>query len=114
MEAGATETDSVNHCVPAIVGYANYSIAADAIPPGAYFRPCAGWRRQPSSNATASEGAAMLARGIRTDSGSVASAMLTARLFRGSDFLAALDFRIRFNCGVTISRVELPGSEPRT
>ncbi len=56
----------------------------------------------------------MLARGIRTDSGSVANAMLTA-LFRSRlGFLAALDFWIRFDCGVTIPRVELPESEPRT
>ncbi len=56
----------------------------------------------------------MLARGIRTDSGSVASAMLTALLRSRLGFLASLDFWIRFDCGVTIPRVELPESEPRT
>ena len=46
----------------------------------------------------------MLARGIRTDRGSVASAMLTALLRSRLGFLAALDFWIRGNCRVTISR----------
>ncbi len=56
----------------------------------------------------------MFARGIRTDSDSVPSAMLTALLRSRLGFLASLDFWIRFNCGVTIPRVELPESEPRT
>ena len=45
----------------------------------------------------------MLARRIRTDSGSVASAMLTALLRSRLGLLAALDFWIGFNCGVTIA-----------
>ncbi len=56
----------------------------------------------------------MLARGIQTDSGSVASAMLTARLRSRLGFLAALDFWVRCNCEVTVPWVELPESEPRT
>ena len=83
-------------------------VANDPVPPSAGCRP------QPNRNATASERAAMLTRGIWTDSGSVASAMLTALLRSRLGFLAALDFWIRFNCGVTILRVELPESEPRT
>ena len=70
--------------------------------------------RNLTRNATALEGAAILARGIRTDSGSVASAILTALLRSRLGFLASLDFWIRFDCGVTIPRVELPESEPRT
>ncbi len=70
--------------------------------------------RNPTRNATASEGAAMLARGIRTDSGGVASAMPTALVRSRLGFLSVLDFWIGFNCGVTIPRVELPESEPRT
>ncbi len=56
----------------------------------------------------------MLARGIRTDSGSVASAMLTALLRSRLGVLAALDFWIRCDGGVPIPRVKLPESEPRT
>jgi len=41
----------------------------------------------------------MLARGIRTDSGSVASAMLTALLRSRLGFLASLDYWIRFDRG---------------
>ena len=57
----------------------------------------------------------MLAQGIRTGSGSVASAMLTAllrsRLGFFFDRVGFLDpFLLRGNC----SRVELPQSEPRT
>ncbi len=44
----------------------------------------------------------MLTWGIRTDSGNVASAMLTALLRSRLGFLAALVVWIRFNCGVTI------------
>ena len=45
----------------------------------------------------------MLVRGIRTDSGGAASAMLTALLRSRLGFLAALDCWIGFNCGVTIA-----------
>ena len=44
----------------------------------------------------------MLAWAIRTDSGSVASAMLTALLRSRLGFLASLDFWIRCDCAVTI------------
>ena len=48
--------------------------------------------RNPMSNATASERAAMLARGIRTDRGSVATAMLTALLRSRLGFFGRVGF----------------------
>ena len=50
----------------------------------------------------------MLARGIRTDSGSVASAMLTALLRSRLGFFDRVGFLDPLRLGVTIPRAELP------
>ena len=70
--------------------------------------------RNPTRNATASERAAMLARGIRTDSGSVASAMLTALLRWRLGFFGRVGFLDPFQLRGNYPRMELPESEPRT
>ena len=56
----------------------------------------------------------MLARGIRTDSGSVASAMLTALLRSRLGFFGRVGFLDPFQLRGNYPRVELPESGPRT
>jgi hypothetical protein len=56
----------------------------------------------------------MLARRIRIDSGSVASAMLTALLRSRLGFFGGFGFLDPFQLRGTIPGVELPESEPRT
>ena len=69
--------------------------------------------RNPTRNATASERAAMLARGIRTDSGSVASAMLTALLRSRLGFCGRVGFLDPFQLRGNYPRMELNPSRER-